>query len=507
VPARIEIFNNLFMHIAEQMGEVLKATAQSVNIKERLDYSCALFDASGGLVANAPHMPVHLGSMGASVRAIIEGAVMRPGDSWLVNSPYHGGTHLPDMTVVTPVFLGDTAQPDFFVASRAHHADIGGTTPGSMPPFSKTIEEEGVLFECFALVVAGTLHESELRQALLSARYPARNPDQNVADLQAQLAANARGIAEIERAVQRHTLAVVRSYMRHVQDNAAASVRNAIDHLQPGEFRYEMDSGQVIAVRIDIDHESKRARIDFTGTSAQDPHNFNAPRAVCLAAVLYVFRTLIDRPIPLNEGCLEPLEVIIPPGSMLDPSPPAAVAAGNVETSQCIVDALYGALGVLAASQGTMNNLTFGDDRLQYYETIAGGAGAGPDFDGCDAVQTHMTNSRLTDPEILESKFPVLVREFCVRIGSGGRAHNRGGDGTVRRLEFRAPMSGALLANHRRIAPFGLKGGSPGSVGTGSIRRTSGEVEHLSATARFDVAPGDELTIETPGGGGYGARK
>jgi 5-oxoprolinase (ATP-hydrolysing) len=506
IPARIEIFNNLFMHIAEQMGEVLKATAQSVNIKERLDYSCALFDAHGGLVANAPHMPVHLGSMGASVRAIMEGAVMRPGDSWLVNSPYHGGTHLPDMTVVTPVFLGDTAQPDFFVASRAHHADIGGTTPGSMPPFSKTIEEEGVLFECFPLVVAGALRESELRDALRSARHPARNPDQNVADLQAQLAANARGIAEIERAVQRHTLPVVRSYMRHVQDNAATSVRNAIDHLQPGEFRYEMDSGQVIAVRIDIDHEAKSARIDFTGTSAQDPHNFNAPRAVCLAAVLYVFRTLIDRPIPLNEGCLEPLEVIIPPGSMLDPSPPAAVAAGNVETSQCIVDALYGALGVLAASQGTMNNLTFGDDRLQYYETIAGGAGAGPDFDGCDAVQTHMTNSRLTDPEILESKFPVLVREFSVRRGSGGRGLNRGGDGTVRRLEFRAPMSGALLANHRRIAPFGLKGGSAGAVGTASIRRASGEVEQLGATARFDVAPGDELTIETPAGGGYGAR-
>jgi len=507
VPARIEIFNNLFMHIAEQMGEVLKATAQSVNIKERLDYSCALFDASGGLVANAPHMPVHLGSMGASVRAIIEAAVMRPGDSWLVNSPYHGGTHLPDMTVVTPVFIGDTTQPDFFVASRAHHADIGGTTPGSMPPFSKTIEEEGVLFERFPLVVAGTLRESELRDALLSARYPARNPDQNVADLQAQLAANARGIAEIERAVQRHTLPVVRSYMRHVQDNAAASVRNAIDHLQAGEFRYEMDSGQVIAVRIDIDHKSKSARIDFTGTSAQDPHNFNAPRAVCLAAVLYVFRTLIDRPIPLNEGCLEPLEVIIPPGTMLDPLPPAAVAAGNVETSQCIVDALYGALGVLAASQGTMNNLTFGDHRLQYYETIAGGAGAGPDFDGCDAVQTHMTNSRLTDPEILESKFPVLVREFSVRRGSGGPGLRRGGDGTVRRLEFRAPMSGALLANHRRIAPFGLKGGGAGSVGTALIRRASGEVENLGATAHFDLAPGDELTIETPGGGGYGVSK
>jgi 5-oxoprolinase (ATP-hydrolysing) len=505
-PARIEIFNNLFMHIAEQMGEVLKATAQSVNIKERLDYSCALFDASGGLVANAPHMPVHLGSMGASVRAVIDaqGTNMRPGDSWLLNSPYHGGTHLPDMTVVTPVFLGGTADPDFFVASRAHHADIGGTTPGSMPPFSRTIDEEGVLFECFPLVVGGTLRERELRDALASARFPARNPDQNVADLQAQLAANARGIAEIDRAVQRHTLPVVHSFMRHVQDNAATSVRNAIGHLQPGEFRYEMDNGQVIAVRIDIDQNSRTARVDFTGTSEQDPHNFNAPRAVCLAAVLYVFRTLIDRPIPLNEGCLEPLEVIIPPGSMLDPSPPAAVAAGNVETSQCIVDALYGALGVLAASQGTMNNLTFGDARLQYYETIAGGAGAGPDFEGCDAVQTHMTNSRLTDPEILEAKYPVLVREFSVRRGSGGGGLHRGGDGTVRKLEFRAPMSGALLANHRRIAPFGVKGGGSAAPGAASIQRASGEVEHLGATARFDVSPGDQLTIQTPGGGGYG---
>lgn len=503
-PARIEIFNNLFMHIAEQMGEVLKATAQSVNIKERLDYSCALFDADGGLVANAPHMPVHLGSMGASVRAVMKAQQMRTGDSWLLNSPYHGGTHLPDMTVVTPVFLGDTGKPDFFVASRAHHADIGGTTPGSMPPFSQTIEEEGVLFECFSLVRGGTLRERELRAALLSARYPARNPDQNVADLQAQLAANARGIAEIERAVQRHTLPVVQSFMRQVQDNAALSVRNAIGHLQPGEFRYEMDNGGVIAVRIDIDQTSRNARVDFTGTSAPDRHNFNAPRAVCLAAVLYVFRTLIDRSIPLNEGCLEPLEVIIPPGSLLDPAPPAAVAAGNVETSQCIVDALYGALGLLAASQGTMNNLTFGDARLQYYETIAGGAGAGPDFEGCDAVQTHMTNSRLTDPEILEAKFPVLVREFSIRRGSGGRGRYRGGDGTVRRLEFRAPMSGALLANHRRIAPFGVKGGAAATPGAASIQRATGVVENLGATARFDLEPGDQLTIESPGGGGYG---
>ena len=506
-PARIEIFNNLFMHIAEQMGEVLRATAQSVNIRERLDYSCALFDADGGLVANAPHMPVHLGSMGASVRAVIaaRGGKLEPGDSWLLNSPYHGGTHLPDMTVVTPVFAGGAPRPEFFVASRAHHADIGGMTPGSMPPFSRTIEEEGALFECFALVRGGKLRESELRAALAAGPWPARKPGQNVADLRAQLAANARGIAEIERAVRRHGLDAMCAYMRLVQDNAAQCVRNAIGRLQPGSFRYPMDDGQLIAVRVDIDRERRRARIDFTGTSPRGAHNFNAPRAVCTAAVLYVFRTLIERPIPLNEGCLEPLELMIPAGSLLDPGPPAAVAAGNVETSQCIVDALYGALGILAASQGTMNNLTFGDEQLQYYETIAGGAGAGADFDGCDAVQTHMTNSRLTDPEILESKFPVLVREFAIRRGSGGAGRHRGGDGIVRRLEFRTRFSGALLANHRRVAPFGLDGGEPASRGEALIRRANATVESLSATARFEVGPGDELTILTPGGGGFGS--
>ncbi len=508
-PARIEISNNLFMHIAGQMGEVLRATAQSVNIRERLDYSCALFDSRGGLVANAPHMPVHLGSMGASVRAVIgeRGGRMKPGESWLLNSPYHGGTHLPDMTVVTPVFIGGGERADFFVASRAHHADIGGMTPGSMPPFSRRIEEEGALFECFQLVGGSTLRERELRAALARGPWPARQPAQNLADLRAQLAANARGIAEVRRAVARYGLASLHERMREVQDNAALSVRNAIHEQRSGEFRYEMDGGQTIVVRIDIDRGTRRARVDFTGTSRQGAHNFNAPRAVCLAAVLYVFRTLIERPIPLNEGCLEPLEIVIPPGSMLDPQPPAAVAAGNVETSQCIVDALYGALGILAASQGTMNNLTFGDEQLQYYETIAGGAGAGADFDGCDAVHTHMTNSRLTDPEILEAKFPVLVREFAVRRGSGGAGRHRGGDGVVRRIEFRAPLSGALLANHRRIAPFGLAGGQPGARGEARIRRAAGMVETLGATARFDVMPGDELTILTPGGGGFGPPK
>ncbi|HET9108663.1 MAG TPA: hydantoinase B/oxoprolinase family protein [Steroidobacteraceae bacterium] len=505
-PGRIEIFNNLFMHIAEQMGEVLKATAQSVNIKERLDYSCALFDPKGGLVANAPHMPVHLGSMGASVRAVIEArrGRLRRGDSWLLNSPYHGGTHLPDMTVVTPVFMtGTEGRPDFFVASRAHHADIGGTTPGSMPPFSRTIEEEGVLFECFQLVDAGRLCERELRAALAGARHPARRPDQNVADLRAQLAANARGIAEIERAVGRHGSATLAAYMRHVQGNAAACMREAIGRLRSGQFRYELDSGQAIEVRVSV--EGGTAHVDFTGTSAQDPHNFNAPRAVCVAAVVYVFRTLIERPIPLNEGCLEPLSITIPAGSMLDPAPPSAVAAGNVETSQCIVDALYGALGVLAASQGTMNNLTFGNERLQYYETIAGGCGAGPDFDGCDAVQTHMTNSRLTDPEILEARFPVLLREFSIRRGSGGAGRHRGGDGIVRRLAFRERLSGALLANHRRVRPFGLQGGLPGAPGEGRLRRADGEVAVIGATASFEAGPGDELEILTPGGGGFGS--
>mgnify|MGYP001229530973 CR=1 FL=1 len=503
---RVEIFNNAFMHVAEQMGEVLRATAQSVNIKERLDYSCALFDGSGGLVANAPHMPVHLGSMGASVCTVIETnrGRMRPGDAWLLNSPYHGGTHLPDMTVVTPVFLGDGAEPDFFVASRAHHADVGGTTPGSMPPFSRSIDEEGVLFECFPLVREGRLRERELLEALTGAPWPARKPQQNLADLQAQLAANARGIAELERIVRRYGLQTVKEYMRRVQENAADCVREAIGRLRPGTFRYEMDGGQVIAVRIDIDHQARRARIDFTGTSPQGEHNFNAPRAVCVAAVLYVFRTLVERPIPLNEGCLEPLEIHIPAGSMLDPRAPAAVAAGNVETSQCIVDALYGALGVLAASQGTMNNLTFGNERLQYYETIAGGSGAGPDFDGCSAVQTHMTNSRLTDPEILEAKFPVLLVRFAVRSGSGGAGRTRGGDGVIRRLRFLAPLSGALLANHHRIAPFGLAGGKPAECGVARIFRADGTIEALGPTARFDVAAGDELEVLTPGGGGFG---
>ncbi|MBV8783405.1 MAG: hydantoinase B/oxoprolinase family protein [Gammaproteobacteria bacterium] len=503
---RLEIFNNLFMHVAEQMGEVLRATAQSVNIRERLDYSCALFDAQGALIANAPHMPVHLGSMGASVRALRAAQPrLEPGSAWLLNSPYHGGTHLPDMTVITPVFTGGATAPDFFVAARAHHADIGGVTPGSMPPFSTHIDEEGVRFDCFALVRNGQLCAEELHAALTSGPWPARRPEQNVADLRAQLAANARGIAELERAVGRHGLARVQHYMRAVQENATQCMRRALARLHSGSFRYALDSGEVICVRIEVDPAAQRAVVDFTGSAAQGAHNFNAPRAVCLAAVLYVFRTLIEEPIPLNEGCLAPLEVRIPPGSLLDPRPPAAVAAGNVETSQCIVDALFGALGMLAASQGTMNNLTFGDERLQYYETVCGGAGAGPDFPGCDAVQTHMTNSRLTDPEILEAQYPVLVREFSIRRGSGGAGRERGGDGARRCLQFRAALSGALLANHRRVAPFGLDGGAAGAPGLAWIRRASGAEEPLGATARFEVGPGDELWLLTPGGGGFGA--
>ena len=505
-PARIEIFGNLFMHIATQMGSVLRDTAQSINIKERLDYSCALFDAEGRLLANAPHMPVHLGSMGASVREVIRqhGASLRAGDAWLLNSPYHGGTHLPDITVVTPAFLAGGTQPDAFVASRAHHADVGGITPGSMPPFSTHIDEEGVLFEGLRIVAQGRFDEAALRRALAAARLPARNPAQNVADVRAQLAANARGIEELARAARRHGLATLLAYFGHVRENAAACVRATIGRLHGGTCRVEMDGGQYIAVRIGLNAARRTARIDFTGSSPQGAHNFNAPSAVCTAAVIYVFRTLIDRAIPLNEGCLAPLDLVVPEGSMLAPVAPAAVVAGNVETSQALVDALYGALGVLAASQGTMNNLTFGNAQLQYYETIAGGAGAGADFDGASAVQTHMTNSRLTDPEILELRFPVRLREFSVRRGSGGAGRRRGGDGVVRCIEFLAPMSGAILANRRRTRPFGLAGGEPGAAGITRLRRAGGAVIDLAAADRFDVQPGDAVEVLTPGGGGYG---
>jgi 5-oxoprolinase (ATP-hydrolysing) len=505
-PARLELFNHRFMQVAEQMGAVLQATAVSVNIRERLDFSCALFDAEGALIANAPHMPVHLGSMGASVRAVIaaNGGGLRPGRAWMLNAPYAGGTHLPDITVVTPVFIAEDSAPAFFVASRAHHADIGGITPGSMPPASRTIADEGVLFDNFLLMDDGRLRERELRALLGAGPWPARNPDQNVADLKAQLAANTRGIAELGALIARCGRGTVTRYMEHVQDNAEACVRAVIGRLGDGHRRYEMDDGSVIEVAVRVDRAARTAVIDFAGTSPQRPGNFNAPLAVCTAAVLYVFRTLVDSDLPLNEGCLRPLEIRVERGSLLNPVPPAAVVAGNVETSQCVVDALYGALGVLAASQGTMNNLTFGNAGHQYYETIAGGAGAGPGFDGASGVQTHMTNSRLTDPEVLESRHPVLLREFRYRRGSGGAGAHRGGDGLVRRIEFRAPMTVAILSNHRRIAPFGLAGGGDGATGINRLLRAGGETVELPACAEREVGAGDEILIETPGGGGFG---
>jgi len=505
-PLRLEVYGGLFMHVAEQMGVVLRQTASSVNIKERLDYSCALFDAQANLVANAPHMPVHLGSMGASVSAVLEVFAddLRPGDAFLLNSPYHGGTHLPDMTVVTPVFDAGGERLRFFTASRAHHADVGGITPGSMPPGSREIGEEGALIEPVRVVHAGRFDEALVRRLLTEIPWPARNPDQNIADLRAQLASNARGIREIERAAATHGWSLLLAYMGHVQDNAEQCMRRAIGRLRDGEFRYEMDSGQQVAVRILVNRDAGAATVDFTGTSPQQANNFNAPRAVTVAAVLYVFRTLVAEPIPLNAGCLRPLTIVVPPGSMLDPSPPGAVVAGNVETSQCVVDALYGALRLQAAAQGTMNNFTFGSERYQYYETIAGGAGAGPGYSGASGVQTHMTNSRLTDPEVLERRFPVLLREFSLRQGSGGAGRHHGGDGLLREFEFLEPMTVALLANHRRVQPFGLAGGAPGMAGVDRLLRRDGSSETLPATAEFTVDAGDRVRIETPGGGGFG---
>jgi len=487
------------------MGVVLEKTSHSVNIKERLDFSCALFNQQGHLIANAPHMPVHLGSMGDSVRAVIAGAsAVHPGDVFVLNAPYNGGTHLPDLTVVTPVFGATRPEPMFWVASRGHHADIGGITPGSMPPNSTTVEEEGVLIDNFLLVERGRFREEELGALLLSGRYPSRNIAQNIADLKAQIAANEKGVQELRRIAGQFGLEVVLAYMRHVQDNAEESVRRVIGALNDGEFTYEMDEGCVIHVRISIDRAARSAIVDFTGTSAQQPNNFNAPSAVCRAAVLYVFRTLVGGEIPMNEGCLKPLHLIIPAGSMLNPRHPAAVVAGNVETSQCITDCLYGALGVLAAAQGTMNNFTFGDAEHQYYETICGGSGAGSDFDGTDAVQTHMTNSRLTDPEVLEWRFPVRLDEFVIRRGSGGAGKHRGGDGVTRKVRFLRRMSAGILSNHRRIAPFGMGGGQPGALGRNSVERADGTRVELSGTAAVEMAADDVFVIETPGGGGYG---
>jgi 5-oxoprolinase (ATP-hydrolysing) len=505
-PILLEVFNSRFMACAEQMGEALRATAYSVNIKERLDFSCAIFDATGALIANAPHIPVHLGSMGESIRVVLasRGATMCPGDVIMLNAPYNGGTHLPDITVIMPVFLDGEATPAFFVAARGHHADVGGITPGSMPASSTTVEQEGVLIDDFLLVEAGRLRDAETRALFASGAYPSRNVDQNMADLKAQVASCQRGADELNRMVAEFGRPVVEAYMAHVQSNAEQAVRRAIAALKPGSFAYEMDDGAVIRVRIDVDAEARTAVVDFTGSADQRPTNFNAPLSITRAATLYVFRTLVDDAIPLNEGCMKPITLIVPEGSMLNPRYPAAVVAGNVETSQAVVDTLYGALGVLAASQGTMNNFTFGDATRQYYETIAGGAGAGPNAPGASAVQSHMTNSRLTDPEVLEARFPVLLEEFSVRRGSGGAGAAKGGDGATRRVRFLEPMTAAILSGHRRIAPFGAAGGEPGEVGSNRIERTDGRVEPLGSTAETAMSPGDVFVIQTPGGGGFG---
>lgn len=505
-PVLLEIFNNRFMGVAEEMGLALQTTAASVNIRERLDFSCALFDSDGNLVANAPHIPVHLGSMGEAVRSVIRRHTgrMKPGEMYMLNAPHSGGTHLPDITVVAPVFLDGDSSPAFYTAARGHHADIGGLTPGSMPPASRSIEDEGVLIDDFLLLEAGIMRENETRRLLASGKLPARNIDNNIADLKAQIAACRRGGEELTRLVSQYGRIGVCAYMKHVQNNAEEHVRRIIDSLEPGYFEAPMDNGAVICIRIRPDRASRRLLVDFTGTTSQVEGNFNAPLSITRAAVLYVFRTLIDEIIPLNEGCLRPIDIIVPEGCFLNPYPGAAVVAGNVETSMVIVDALFGALGQLAASQGTMNNFTFGTARYQYYETICGGSGAGPGFDGAHAVQTHMTNSRLTDPEILERRYPVLIERFGVRRGSGGNGRWRGGDGAVKVVRFCEPMTAAILSNRRSTVPFGVAGGEPGAPGRNILQRADGSTRLLGATAEVAVEAGDVVVIETPGGGGYG---
>jgi 5-oxoprolinase (ATP-hydrolysing) len=518
-PVMLEVFNNLFMSIAEEMGAALANTAHSVNIKERLDFSCAVFDPGGGLIANAPHMPVHLGSMGDAVRAVMrcrgidgdggtaaEAAGMKPGDVFVHNAPYGGGTHLPDITVIRPVFGPDGGRL-FFIAARGHHADIGGTHPGSMPPASRSIGEEGVLFEGELLVEGGVFQEDAMRARLGAGDWRARNPDQNIADLKAQAAACAKGEAELLRMVDQFGLDVVQAYMGHVQDNAEEAVRRTIERLDEGTAGVRLDDGSEICVAVRVDRQARKAVVDFTGTSGMSATNFNAPQAVCRACVLYTFRTLVETSIPMNDGCLRPIELIIPEGSILSPVSPAAVVAGNVETSQCIVDAILLAVGRAAASQGTMNNFTFGDDTYQYYETICGGAGAGPGFDGASAVHSHMTNSRLTDPEVLEWRFPVLLESFALRPGSGGAGAWHGGDGAVRRMRFLTTMKAAILSNRRALASPGLAGGGDGKPGRNRVERADGAIEELAATAEIALVPGDVVVIETPGGGGYGKTK
>jgi 5-oxoprolinase (ATP-hydrolysing) len=518
-PVMLEVFNNLFMSIAEQMGVALQNTAYSVNIKERLDFSCAVFDGNGSLVANAPHMPVHLGSMDRAVETIIRenAGKIRPGDVYAINAPYNGGTHLPDITVCTPVFSAPPQRSSraaskrggreilFWVASRGHHADVGGISPGSMSPKATTIEEEGVYIDNFKLVERGRFREKELYALLTGAKYPARNPLQNVNDLKAQVAANEKGVQELRRMVGQFTLPVVKAYMKHVQDNAAESVRRVIDRLHDSEFSYEMDQGTVIRVKITVDKKRREATVDFSGTSPQQPTNFNAPEPVTRAAVLYVFRVMVDDDIPMNAGCLRPIKIIIPKRSMLSPEYPAAVVAGNVETSQAVTDTLFGALGAMAAAQGTMNNLNFGNDKYQYYETICSGSPAGPGFHGTDAVHTHMTNTRLTDPEVLEFRYPVLLEDFHIRKGSGGRGKWNAGDGVARTIRFLERMECTILSGHRRVPPFGLAGGEPGQVGENWVRRKDGRMERLQGCDATVLDAGEAIIIQTPTAGGYGS--
>jgi 5-oxoprolinase (ATP-hydrolysing) len=511
-PVMLEIFNNLFMSVAEQMGIRLQSTAHSVNIKERLDFSCALFDAEGNLIANAPHIPVHLGSMGESIKEVIKdrGDTMKPGDVYVLNDPYHGGTHLPDITVVTPVYgaAGRDGQEGrdvlFYVASRGHHAEIGGLTPGSMPAMSARVEEEGVLIRNWLLVENGVMRERETIEALRSAPFPSRDPESNIADLRAQVAANEKGVQELRSMVASFGLDVVRAYMKHVRDNAEEAVRRVISALRDGSYDYELDNGAHIKVAIRVDRDDRTAEIDFTGTSAQLPSNFNAPSSVAMAAVLYVFRTLVDDEIPLNAGCLKPLHVIIPPGAMLSPEYPAAVVAGNVETSQAVTGALYAALGVQAEGSGTMNNVTFGNDAHQYYETVACGSGAGDGFPGADVVQTHMTNSRLTDPEVLEWRYPVRLESYEIRPETGGPGRWRGGNGGRRRIRFLEPMTITTLSGHRRVPPYGMAGGGPGALGGHWVEHADGSVTTMRGCDSVPVGAGDVFVLETPGGGGYG---
>jgi len=518
-PVLLELFNNLFMNVAEQTGAVLQNTSQSVNIKERLDFSCAIFDAEGGLVANAPHVPVHLGAMGESVRTVLRsrgaesgGTALRPGDVVALNNPFNGGTHLPDVTVITPVFDEAGQAIRFFVGSRGHHADIGGTTPGSTPPDSRRLDDEGVVIDDFLLVDAGTFRETEFRALLSGARHPARSPDVNVADIKAQVAANERGVQELARVVHQYGWDTVQGYMRHVMDNAEEGVRRAIARIAPmmakaggdGVFDYRMDDGTPLRVAVTLDAEARTATVDFTGTGPQSGGNFNAPPAVIRAVVLYVFRCLVGEDIPLNDGCLKPIRIVLPPGTFLSPEPGAAVVAGNTEVSQAACNALFGALGTLACSQATMNNVLFGDATRQYYETICGGMGASPDQPGASAIQTHMTNTRMTDPEVLELRYPVRLETFAIRRGSGGAGAQRGGDGSVRRIRFLEPMTTVVVASRRTVPPFGLGGGAPGAPGRQWVERADGVLQEMTGTDRAELRPGDAFVIETPGGGGYG---